>query len=90
VLSSYSVVAAVVVFLVELAFVLGFICLDLLCERNLPKKGCWVFPHLGFSQDKSLVFFLSLIYAATAQYMIYIYIYILLLLNTSVFLLHYH
>ena len=51
-------VAVGVVFLVELAFVLGFIRLDLLCERNLSKKGCWVFfPHLGFSQDKSLVFF---------------------------------
>jgi hypothetical protein len=29
-------------------------------------------PHLGFSQDKSLVFFLSLVYVAIAQYMIYI------------------
>jgi hypothetical protein len=35
------------------------------------RKVVGFFPHLGFSQDKSLVFFLSLVYAATAQYMIY-------------------
>jgi hypothetical protein len=37
------------------------------------RKVVGFFPHLGFSQDKSLVFFLSLVYAATAQY-IYIYV----------------
>ena len=37
------VVATVVGFLVEL----GFIYLDLLCEWNLSKKGCWVFPPFG-------------------------------------------
>jgi hypothetical protein len=36
------------------------------------RKVVGFFPHLGFSQDKYLVFFLSLVYAATAQYMIYI------------------
>jgi hypothetical protein len=35
------------------------------------RKVVGFFPHLGFSQDKSLVFFLSLVYVATAQYMIY-------------------
>ena len=41
----YGVAAAVgVVFLVELELVLRFIGLDLLCEQNLSKKGCWVFP----------------------------------------------
>jgi hypothetical protein len=48
VLPWYNVVAAtVVVFMVEVAFVLGFIYLDLLCEQNLSKKGCWVFPPFG-------------------------------------------
>jgi hypothetical protein len=47
-----------VVFLVELAFVLGFIYSDLLCERNLSKKGCWVFPHLGFSQDNYIYIYI--------------------------------
>jgi hypothetical protein len=40
-------VAAGVVFLVELALVLGFIYLDLLCELNLSKKVCWVFSPFG-------------------------------------------
>jgi hypothetical protein len=36
------------------------------------RKVVGFFPQLGFSQDKSLVFFLFLVYAATTQYMIYI------------------
>jgi len=48
----YGVVAAAigVIFLVELALVLGFILLDLLCEHNLSNKGCWVFPPFGVFQ----------------------------------------
>jgi hypothetical protein len=34
------------------------------------RKVVGIFPHLGFSQDKSRVFY-SLVYVATAQYMIY-------------------
>jgi hypothetical protein len=36
--------------------------LDLLCGWNLSKKGCWVFPHLGFSQDKSRVLLSTVVY----------------------------
>jgi hypothetical protein len=36
-----------VVFLVRISLVLGFILLDLLCEQNISKKVCWVFPFPG-------------------------------------------
>jgi hypothetical protein len=48
VLSWYiDVIVAMVVFLVDLSFILGFILLEFLCERNLSKKGCWFFPPFG-------------------------------------------
>ena len=44
----YGVVVVVgVVFLVNLSLVLDFIWLEFLCEWNLSKKGCWVFPPFG-------------------------------------------
>jgi hypothetical protein len=60
--------------------VLGFISCLFLCAGEwldfaneiCLRKVAGFFPQLGFAQDKSLVFFLSLVYAATAQYMIYI------------------
>jgi hypothetical protein len=68
----YGAVAAIGSSSLCASLVLGFLsCLLLLsasvwldyCGLNLSKKGCWVFPHLGFSQDKSCVL-LFIVYAA--------------------------